>query len=191
MAATHVSFVTDSRGMNERSTCSHRAMETQQSTVDTADLRKNTESIAAQLLGILGKGPFHQRMLLGVLISELQGSEAGVVISNCANVCRLTVREVDCRENRRQGTTPRDSFLRPMVDLTGAKARLRLDSDKAARELQEEFDDNRWESQEALKYAGASHCSSLSHCLCLSHILQGLVAYKEVHGMAQQTLQVS
>lgn len=57
------------------------------------------------------------------------------------------------REGRREGT-PRDSFLRPMVDLEGAKARLGFNTQKATMELEEEFDENRWESQEALKYAG-------------------------------------
>lgn len=57
------------------------------------------------------------------------------------------------REGRREGT-PRDSFLRPMVDLQGARARLGFDSTKAAMQLEEEFDENRWESQEAIKYGG-------------------------------------
>lgn len=40
------------------------------------------------------------------------------------------------------------------MDFEGAKARLGFDSTKAAMQLEEEFDENRWESQEALKYAG-------------------------------------
>ena len=41
-----------------------------------------------------------------------------------------------------------------MVDLQGAKARLRPNSQRAAAEIEDEFDENRWESQEALKYLG-------------------------------------
>ena len=43
-----------------------------------------------------------------------------------------------------------------MVDLQGAKARLRPNSQRAAAEIEDEFDENRWESQEALKYLGMS-----------------------------------
>ena len=64
-----------------------------------------------------------------------------------------------CREAReaKEDGTPRDSFLRPMVDLQGAKARLGFNAGRAAEEIEEEFDENRWESQEALKYAGVGH----------------------------------
>ena len=57
------------------------------------------------------------------------------------------------REGRAEGT-PRDAFLRPMVDLKGAKDRLGFDAKRAAMEIEDEFDENRWESQEALKYGG-------------------------------------
>ena len=60
-----------------------------------------------------------------------------------------------CREGRGD-QTPRDAFLRPMVDLQGIKYRLGFNSEKASQEIQEEFDENRWESQEALKYFGES-----------------------------------
>lgn len=41
-----------------------------------------------------------------------------------------------------------------MVDLKGAKDRLGFDAKRAAMEIEDEFDENRWESQEALKYGG-------------------------------------
>ncbi len=63
--------------------------------------------------------------------------------------------------------TPRDVFLRPMVDLKGAQDRLGFNSTKVALEIEDEFDENRWESQEALKYAGGSPCGPLPLlCLC-------------------------
>lgn len=60
------------------------------------------------------------------------------------------------REGRAQGT-PRDAFLRPMVDIKGARDRLGFDATRAALEIEDEFDENRWESQEALKYGGTCH----------------------------------
>ena len=42
-----------------------------------------------------------------------------------------------------------------MVDLKGIQYRLALNTEKSAREIQEEFDSNQWESREGLKYAGA------------------------------------
>lgn len=40
------------------------------------------------------------------------------------------------------------------MDLKGAKDRLGFDAKRAAMEIEDEFDENRWESQEALKYGG-------------------------------------
>ena len=68
-----------------------------------------------------------------------------------------------CRENRKDVySTPRDAFIRPMVDLQGARARLRPNSQKAAAEIEDEFDENRWESQEALKYMGGPSLTYIS-----------------------------
>ncbi len=44
------------------------------------------------------------------------------------------------------------------MDLKGAKDRLGFDARRAAMEIEDEFDENRWESQEALKYGGSSLC---------------------------------
>ncbi len=48
-----------------------------------------------------------------------------------------------------------------MVDLQGTKARLGFNAGRAAQEIEEEFDENRWESQEALKYAGVGPPSAV------------------------------
>lgn len=40
------------------------------------------------------------------------------------------------------------------MDYKGAKDRLGFDAKRAAMEIEDEFDENRWESQEALKYGG-------------------------------------
>lgn len=54
------------------------------------------------------------------------------------------------------------------MDLKGAKDRLGFDARRAAMEIEDEFDENRWESQEALKYGGSTHLDSvLLHGLTL------------------------
>ena len=82
----------------------------------------------------------------------------------CTQPLRAACREA--REAREEDGTPRDSFLRPMVDLQGAKARLGFNAGRAAQEIEEEFDENRWESQEALKYAGVGPTLRLGSKLC-------------------------
>ena len=80
------------------------------------------------------------------------------------------------REGRAEGT-PRDAFLRPMVDYKGAKDRLGFDARRAAMEIEDEFDENRWESQEALKYGGelpASFNVKLVNLLSVSFVCPAL-----------------
>ena len=50
------------------------------------------------------------------------------------------------------------------MDLKGAKDRLGFDARRAAMEIEDEFDENRWESQEALKYGGRTLFASKILC---------------------------
>ncbi|KAK9815440.1 hypothetical protein WJX72_003688 [[Myrmecia] bisecta] len=58
------------------------------------------------------------------------------------------------QRSRMGNETPRDEYLRPMIDITGIRYRLRLDSSEAEQMIRDEFETNQWESREALKFAG-------------------------------------
>ena len=58
------------------------------------------------------------------------------------------------RERRRKG--PRDEYLRPMVDVTGIKYRLGLDTADTEARIREEFEENQLESRAAVRFAGAA-----------------------------------
>ena len=51
--------------------------------------------------------------------------------------------------------TPRDEYLRPMIDLTGVQYRLGFRVAEAEERIETEFETNQWESREAVKFAGA------------------------------------
>ncbi len=51
--------------------------------------------------------------------------------------------------------TPRDEYLRPMIDLTGVQYRLGFRVSEAEERIETEFETNQWESREAVKFAGA------------------------------------
>ena len=53
--------------------------------------------------------------------------------------------------------TPRDEYLRPMIDLTGVQYRLGFRVSEAEERIEIEFETNQWESREAVKFAGAGH----------------------------------
>ena len=54
--------------------------------------------------------------------------------------------------------TPRDEYLRPMIDLTGVQYRLGFRVSEAEERIETEFETNQWESREAVKFAGAGDC---------------------------------
>jgi hypothetical protein len=83
----------------------------------------------------------------------------------------LSEREEVYRAAKKGEGTPRDAFLRPMVDIKGAQERLGFNATKVAMEIEDEFDENRWESQEALKYAGAPQAFHLMHDCQLRHFI--------------------
>ena len=56
------------------------------------------------------------------------------------------------RERRRKG--PRDEYLRPMVDVTGIKYRLGLDTADTEARIREEFEENQLDSRAAVRFAG-------------------------------------
>ena len=61
------------------------------------------------------------------------------------------------RINPRRGMgskTPRDEYLRPMIDTLGIQYRLGFKQVEAEERVQTEFETNQWESREAVKYSG-------------------------------------
>ena len=61
------------------------------------------------------------------------------------------------RVNPRRGMgskTPRDEYLRPMIDTLGIQYRLGFKQVEAEERVQTEFETNQWESREAVKFAG-------------------------------------
>ena len=63
------------------------------------------------------------------------------------------------RINPRRGMgskTPRDEYLRPMIDTLGIQYRLGFKQLEAEERVQTEFETNQWESREAVKFAGAA-----------------------------------
>lgn len=67
--------------------------------------------------------------------------------------------------------TPRDEYLRPMIDTLGVQYRLGFKQAEAEERVQTEFETNQWESREAVKYAGMRFfldCpTSLKAVLCI------------------------
>ena len=59
--------------------------------------------------------------------------------------------------------TPRDEYLRPMIDLTGVQYRLGFKVAEAEERIETEFETNQWESREAVKFAGAGEGEGLCH----------------------------
>ena len=61
------------------------------------------------------------------------------------------------RINPRRGMgskTPRDEYLRPMIDTLGIQYRLGFKQVEAEERVQTEFETNQWESREAVKFSG-------------------------------------
>ena len=61
------------------------------------------------------------------------------------------------KNNPRRGMgskTPRDEYLRPMIDTLGIQYRLGFKQVEAEERVQTEFETNQWESREAVKYSG-------------------------------------
>ncbi len=61
------------------------------------------------------------------------------------------------KSNPRRGMgskTPRDEYLRPMIDTLGIQYRLGFKQMEAEERVQTEFETNQWESREAVKFAG-------------------------------------
>lgn len=67
------------------------------------------------------------------------------------------------RRNPRRGmgtATPRDEYLRPMIDTIGIQYRLGFKQLEAEERVQTEFETNQWESREAVKFGGeAQYCA--------------------------------
>lgn len=61
------------------------------------------------------------------------------------------------KNNPRRGMgskTPRDEYLRPMIDTLGIQYRLGFKQMEAEERVQTEFETNQWESREAVKFSG-------------------------------------
>lgn len=61
------------------------------------------------------------------------------------------------KNNPRRGMgskTPRDEYLRPMIDTLGIQYRLGFKQVEAEERVQTEFETNQWESREAVKFSG-------------------------------------
>jgi len=61
------------------------------------------------------------------------------------------------KNNPRRGVgskTPRDEYLRPMIDTLGIQYRLGFKQVEAEERVQTEFETNQWESREAVKFSG-------------------------------------
>ena len=64
------------------------------------------------------------------------------------------------KNNPRRGMgskTPRDEYLRPMIDTLGIQYRLGFKQFEAEERVQTEFETNQWESREAVKFGGVLH----------------------------------
>lgn len=66
---------------------------------------------------------------------------------------------------RDENGTPRDEFLRPIVDLQGIRNRISISEDLAEQRVLDEMEANQRESRRAVRFAGASHGS----CQCIPH----------------------
>lgn len=65
------------------------------------------------------------------------------------------------KRNPRRGMgygTPRDEYLRPMIDTLGIQYRLGFKQMEAEERVQTEFETNQWESREAVKFGGDFCC---------------------------------
>ena len=63
------------------------------------------------------------------------------------------------KRNPRRGmgnATPRDEYLRPMIDRLGIQYRLGFKQIEAEERVQTEFETNQWESREAVKFGGGT-----------------------------------
>lgn len=63
------------------------------------------------------------------------------------------------KRNPRRGmgnATPRDEYLRPMIDRLGIQYRLGFKQMEAEERVQTEFETNQWESREAVKFGGGT-----------------------------------
>lgn len=87
------------------------------------------------------------------------------------------------RVNPRRGMgtkTPRDEYLRPMIDTLGIQYRLGFKQLEAEERVASEFETNQWESREAVKFSGEQcllcsaeqhNCSFVQiHGTCMSYL---------------------
>ena len=61
-----------------------------------------------------------------------------------------------CRRMRQNGKPKRDEYMRQIIDTKGVLNRLAINADETERDIIEEFEENQWESREAIKFAGQS-----------------------------------
>ena len=57
---------------------------------------------------------------------------------------------------RQNGKPKRDEYMRQIIDTKGVLNRLAINADETERDIIEEFEENQWESREAIKFAGQS-----------------------------------
>ena len=55
---------------------------------------------------------------------------------------------------RQNGKPKRDEYMRQIIDTKGVLNRLAINADETERDIIEEFEENQWESREAIKFAG-------------------------------------
>ena len=58
------------------------------------------------------------------------------------------------RRMRQNGKPKRDEYMRQIIDTKGVLNRLAINADETERDIIEEFEENQWESREAIKFAG-------------------------------------
>ena len=58
-------------------------------------------------------------------------------------------------KQNKKGKPKRDEYMRQMIDTKGVLNRLAINADETERGIIEEFEENQYESREAVKYAGA------------------------------------
>ena len=82
-----------------------------------------------------------------------------------------------CRRSRSNGKPKRDEYMRQIIDTKGVLNRLAINADETERGIIEEFEENQYESREAVKYAGVlplawprcpGACNRLGHALLLA-----------------------
>lgn len=75
------------------------------------------------------------------------------------------------KNNPRRGMgskTPRDEYLRPMIDTLGIQYRLGFKQFEAEERVQTEFETNQWESREAVKFGGVCFRSRQQYTQAMS-----------------------